>query len=92
MEIVRATALIKGKVQGVWFRASTKEVADRLGLVGHVKNLPLRRVEAVFQGPRERVEEALAWCRQGPPRAEVRDVEVGWFPPGDEYSSFEIRY
>lgn len=92
MEIVRAMALIKGRVQGVWFRASTKKEADRLGLVGHVKNLPLRRVEAVFQGPRDKVEEALAWCRQGPPAAEVREVEVSWFTPDDEYNSFEIRY
>ena len=66
METTKAMVLIKGKVQGVWYRASTKEQADRLGLSGWVRNLPLRRVEAVFQGPKDKVEQALQWCWQGP--------------------------
>ena len=89
---VRAVALILGRVQGVWFRASTKREADRLGLDGYVRNLPLRRVEAVFQGPRPAVEEALAWCWQGPPAAEVREVNVSWHDPDPELNGFEVRY
>ena len=92
MELVRAAALIKGRVQGVWFRASTKEVADSLGLAGYVKNLPLRRVEAVFQGPKDRVDQALAWCHQGPAAAEVSEVQVSWQEIEDNLSGFEIRY
>ena len=92
MQQVRAVALIKGKVQGVWFRASTQREAQSLGLDGYVRNLPLRRVEAVFQGPREAVEQALAWCRQGPPSAEVREVSVSWQDPDPGLKGFEVRY
>lgn len=92
MQQVRAVALIKGKVQGVWFRASTQREAQALGLDGYVRNLPLRRVEAVFQGPREVVERALAWCRQGPPSAEVREVSVSWLDPDPGLKGFEVRY
>ncbi|MCF8034636.1 MAG: acylphosphatase [Desulfarculaceae bacterium] len=92
MPQVRAVTLIKGRVQGVWFRASTKKEADRLGLDGYVRNLPLRKVEAVFQGQREVVEQALAWCRLGPPRAEVREVEVSWHDPDPGLQGFEVRY
>lgn len=92
MEQVRAMALIRGRVQGVWFRASTKQMADSLGLAGYVRNLPLRRVEAVFQGPRHKVEQALAWCQQGPPAAQVSEVRVSWQEPDPSYQGFEVRY
>ncbi|RJX35211.1 MAG: acylphosphatase [Desulfarculus sp.] len=92
MERVRAVALIKGRVQGVWFRASTKQVADSLGLAGHVRNLPLRRVEAVFQGPEDKVQEALAWCHQGPAGAQVSEVSVSWQEPDSALQGFQIRY
>lgn len=91
MEQVRAVALIKGRVQGVWFRASTKREADILGLSGYVRNLPLRKVEAVFQGPRDKVEQALAWCHQGPSGADVREVSVSWQDPDPDLAGFEVR-
>jgi acylphosphatase len=91
-EMAKATLLIKGRVQGVFFRAHTQEKALELGLTGYVRNLPLRRVEAVLVGPRERVEQAIAWCRQGPPRAEVSEVLVSWSEPDETYPGFEIRY
>ena len=92
MEQVRAAALIKGKVQGVWFRASTKKMADSLGLAGYVRNLPLRRVEAVFQGPKDIVDQALAWCHQGPAAARVNEVRVSWQEFEEGLAEFEIRY
>ncbi len=92
MEQVKAVALIKGRVQGVWFRASTKDKADQLGLAGYVRNLPLRRVEAVFQGPRPVVEQALEWCHQGPPGARVSEVNVSWQDPDPSLQGFEVRY
>jgi acylphosphatase len=92
METVRATLLIKGKVQGVFFRAHTRDQAEALGLAGWVRNLPLRRVEAVFQGPRDQVEKAIAWCRQGPPAAVVSEVTISWGDPDPELKFFEIRY
>lgn len=92
MDLVKATVLIKGKVQGVFFRAFTREQAEALGLAGWVRNLPLRRVEAVFQGPRDQVERAIAWCRQGPPSAAVSEVAVSWGDPDPALAIFEIRY
>ena len=92
MTKVRAVALINGRVQGVWFRASTQRQAQALGLEGYVRNLPLRKVEAVFQGPREAVEKALAWCQQGPPGAEVREVRVSWLDADPALKGFEIRF
>jgi acylphosphatase len=95
MSEVKATLLIKGRVQGVYYRAHTQEMAQGLGLKGYVRNLPLRRVEAVFVGPREVVEQAIAWCHQGSPRAEVSEVNVSWADPDPEaaaWAGFEIRY
>lgn len=92
MDEVKATLLIKGRVQGVFFRAHTRDLAESLGLKGWVRNLPLRRVEAVFQGPREKVEQAIAWCHQGPPAALVSEVAVSWGDPDPDVTIFEIRY
>jgi acylphosphatase len=92
MDEVKATVLIKGKVQGVFFRAFTQETARELGLKGYVRNLPLRRVEAVFQGPRPRVEQAIAWCHRGSPSALVSEVDVSWGDLDPDLAQFEIRY
>ncbi len=92
MDEVKATVLIKGKVQGVFFRAHTQDTARELGLKGYVRNLPLRRVEAVFQGPRPQVEQAIAWCHRGSPAAFVSGVEVSWGDPDPLLGEFEIRY
>jgi len=88
----RARVIIRGFVQGVFFRASTRDVAKRLGLTGWVKNLSDGSVEAVFEGEREKVEEAVRWCYKGPPGASVRDVDEEWSDYKGEFSSFEIRY
>ncbi len=87
----RARVLVAGRVQGVWYRASTRAEADRLGLGGWVRNLADGRVEAAFEGPRAAVEEAVAWCRRGPPGARVESCEVRWEPAAGEHS-FEIDY
>jgi acylphosphatase len=63
-------------VQGVGYRYSTHEMAERLGLGGWVRNLPDGRVEAVFEGPPTDVARAISWCRQGPPGAWVSDVRT----------------
>lgn len=89
---VRAELIIHGRVQGVFFRASTRDEAERLGLKGWVKNLPLMRVEAVLQGPEDKVKEAIQWCQQGPPGAKVTRVEVKWDSPRGDLTGFQIRY
>jgi len=72
----RLEVRIAGRVQGVWFRAATREEAARRGLDGWVRNLPDGRVEAVFEGEEAALEGMLAWCRVGPPGARVDAVET----------------
>lgn len=92
MDRLRAHVIIHGLVQGVYFRASTRDEADRLGVMGWVRNLPDGRVEAVFEGDKKKVEEIVAWCHKGPPGARVSKVEISWEPFTGEFSRFEIRY
>jgi acylphosphatase len=73
---IRLRVLVEGRVQGVWFRDSAWQQADRLGVNGWVRNLSDGRVEAVYEGPRDAVEEVVAWTRRGPERATVTTVEV----------------
>lgn len=93
MAMARAHVWVSGRVQGVCFRAYTREEARRLGLAGWVRNLPDGRVEAVFEGEKEKVERAVAWCRLGPPSADVSGVEVAWEgTTGAEGRGFAIAY
>ena len=89
---VRAHVLISGNVQGVFFRANTRNLARELGLTGWVRNTPDGRVEAVFEGKKESVEKALEFCRKGPPGADVRSVDVKWEGYRGEFSGFSIRF
>lgn len=89
---VRARVRVTGRVQGVCYRQSTVEMAGPLGLSGWVRNLPDGSVEALFEGDRASVAEAIAWCRQGPPRAAVDDVTVEWLDGPAECAGFATRY
>jgi acylphosphatase len=73
---VRRRVVVRGDVQGVFFRDSTRREADARGVSGSVTNRADGAVEAVFEGPPEAVEAMVAFCREGPSRAHVRDVEV----------------
>jgi acylphosphatase len=81
---------VHGRVQGVGFRVSAASRARSLGLGGWVRNLPDGSVEAVFEGPRERVESMVDWCRRGPGAAGIEAVETSAEPPTGE-RSFAIR-
>lgn len=89
-DAVRAHAFITGKVQGVYYRATTQKQARRRDVDGWVRNLADGRVEAVFEGPRDEVEGIVEWCRTGSPRADVDSVDVEWEDP-EGLSGFEIR-
>jgi len=73
-DVVRRRLLVRGRVQGVWFRDSCKQQADRLGVTGWARNLEDGRVEVVAEGPPERVDALERWCHSGPARAIVTDV------------------
>lgn len=92
MDRLRAHVIIHGLVQGVYFRASTREEAVRLGVGGWVRNLPNGCVEAVFEGEKKKVEEIVGWCHKGPLGARVTKVDVSWEQFKGEFSRFEIRY
>ena len=68
--------LIRGRVQGVYYRASAKDMARKNGLTGWIRNTPDGHVEAVASGTEEQLELFINWCRQGPQGARVTDVEV----------------
>jgi len=86
----RLQAWVSGRVQGVWFRASTREEALRLGLSGWVRNLPDGRVEWLAEGERAALEQLLAWSAQGPPHARVDSVESRWSAAEGGLGRFEI--
>ncbi len=80
-----------GRVQGVYFRANTREVALRLGLYGWVRNLPDGRVEAWVEGDRQAIGQLLEYCQADIPNARVEMVEKEEGTPTGDYSSFEIH-
>jgi acylphosphatase len=94
MAMSRLHVWVKGLVQGVFFRDSTRHEAERLGLDGWVRNLPDGRVEAVFQGDRDSCEKALAFVRRGPRSARVDKVDLRWEDEEEEedITGFEVRY
>lgn len=73
--------IVTGKVQGVFYRQSTKEKAVELGLSGIVKNQPDGSVFIQASGPSQALNQFIAWCKQGPPRAEVISVQVESIEP-----------
>jgi len=87
----RVHVRIYGLVQGVWFRASTKEMADKLGVKGWVRNVPDGSVEAVFEGDERAITEMIEWCHHGPPMARVERVDVSYEEPKGE-KDFRIIY
>jgi acylphosphatase len=89
---VRARIRVTGRVQGVCYRQSTVEMAGPLGLSGWVRNRPDGSVEALFEGERAAVDQAIAWCRKGPPRAVVDEVAVEWLDGPAECAGFATRY
>ncbi len=86
----RAHVYVSGNVQGVYYRANTRDTAREKGVDGWVKNLADGRVEAVFEGPDEAVGEMVEWCHTGSPAADVDDVDVEYGDPEGE-EGFRVR-
>ncbi len=91
MEPVKAHVFFSGRVQGVFFRAFTKENAEKLNIKGWVRNLTDGRVEAVFEGSRDNVEKLISLCRYEHPHARVDSVEIEYGEP-EGFSDFRIIY
>ena len=92
MTHIRVHVIISGHVQGVFFRDKTQRQANARGVTGWVRNLSDGRVEAVFEGDENAVQQVVSWCQQGPPNAYVTGVESHSEAVINEYLSFSIRY
>ena len=88
----RLHIIVKGRVQGVFYRHNTKVKALELDLSGYVRNMPSGEVEVVAEGPEEKLKMLLEWCRRGPEYAEVTDVEVKWDKFAGEFLGFSVKY
>ncbi len=86
----RAHIIVKGLVQGVYFRAFTKEAADHLGLLGWVRNLPDGSVEAVTEGEEKILKEFVSYLKKGPLKARVDEVQIHYSVAKKEFSGFCI--
>ena len=91
-DVLSVKVKITGRVQGVCFRAETRNAARNIGLKGYVRNLADGSVEALFQGSPADVEEMLKWCRKGAPASRVDQVIRESVPSQDDLTGFEIRY
>lgn len=83
---------VSGRVQGVWFRANTKQKAEQLGVTGWVRNTHDGRVEAIFEGEEDRIKEMIEWCHRGPPLARIDNVEIKNQNPTNGFDDFSIKY
>ena len=88
----RVHVYIKGKVQGVFFRAETQKAANDFSLTGWVRNTSDGRVEAVFEGEAKSIDKMLKWCHKGPPFARVEEVTVTEELFVGEFTDFRIKY
>jgi acylphosphatase len=91
-ENVRAHLFIDGRVQGVGYRYFAAHVAAYLGLAGWVRNLPDRGVEVVFEGNRQKIEQAIQLCYEGPPFARVTNIEIIWHEQPEGLTDFQINH
>jgi acylphosphatase len=82
---------ISGRVQGVYYRASALQEAQKLGLVGWVMNCSDGSVEALAEGEKSKLEQFIAWCQQGPEGARITGIDIRWAAAEDNFHGFMIR-
>jgi acylphosphatase len=92
MNLIAKHILIRGRVQGVFFRKNTKQVAEALNITGWVKNTDEGHVEILAQADRSTVEQFITWCRQGPPKAYVEEVKIEDASIDTNIKRFSIEY
>ncbi|MGB3728334.1 MAG: acylphosphatase [Thermodesulfobacteriota bacterium] len=91
MDKKRLHLIIQGKVQGVFFRASTKEKACELGLRGFVRNKEDGTVEVIAEGDKTQLQKLADWCHIGPDHSIVDRVQIDWLPYITEFEEFTIN-
>jgi len=84
--------IVRGRVQGVYFRASARGCARRLGLCGWVRNCPDGSVELIAEGEKEKLEQLVTWCHEGPPGAVVSGVNAEWREGTGAFVGFVVKY
>jgi len=92
MNNIRLRLVVEGRVQGVWYRDSTRQKAHELGVKGWVKNRHDGNVEIVAEGTEETISELKKWCFDGPPNAVVTDIKETNEEFKEEFSSFDIVF
>ncbi len=92
MSVTAKHIIVKGKVQGVFFRKNTKQIAEELNVAGWVKNTDDGHVEILAQASNEAIEKLIAWCKQGPPKADVKEVQVKEVNINYSINRFSIDY
>jgi acylphosphatase len=92
MATIRVRVIVSGRVQGVYFRSYTAEEARARGVSGWIKNRRDGRVEALFEGEEQAVQQMVDWCAQGPPAARVEDIEVYKESFTGEYDGFSVTF
>ena len=88
----RVHIFVSGRVQGVAFRGDTQQVARELGLTGWVKNLPDGRVEIIAEGEEQKIKDLIERTKQGPPTAQVNNIDIKWQEYKGEFKNFYISY
>lgn len=89
---IRMHLIVEGRVQGVWFRDSTRREAVTLGVFGWVRNRPNGTVEVLAEGPEDNVKKLVSWCHHGPPGAKVQQVHETPDEWKGEFKSFDVIY
>jgi len=89
---IRAHVCISGRVQGVFYRSTTRDRAEQLGLTGWVRNTSDGKVEAIFEGEETAIKDIIVWCHKGPRSADVSDVTVEYPKFLGEFEEFCITY
>ena len=88
----RVEIIVTGMVQGVFFRASTRDFARRLNLEGTVRNLFDGSVEIIAEGAEDKLNELIGFAKTGPPSAQVYNIEISWKEPEGNLSRFRVSY
>ena len=90
--IKRVEIIVRGIVQGVFFRTSTRDFAAKLNIMGTVRNLRDGAVEIIAEGKEEKLFELIGYAKRGPPSAKVYDVDVSWKAPLGKLNGFKVTY